>query len=93
MKFQIEAASRLKATMLEADAFEGWINTLQLTYDRPDGKNYAVVDAPLATVQKLLYGNDWGKQRRNDKVVFSKGNHTIELEAQGDKKTKITDSK
>jgi hypothetical protein len=76
-------------TEVEADAFEGWINTLKYTYDRPEGADYVVVDATYDEVTHKLQSEDWHQNGKN----FSKGQHEVEVEKAGDDKTKITSIK
>jgi len=86
---KVEAALRLVAvSKMEADAFEGWVNTLQYAYERPDNEDFVIVDAPLKDVEAKLYANDWAKARSAEVNHFSKGEHEVELEDIGNK-TKI----
>lgn len=73
---------------VEADAFEGWINTLQYEYTRDEGET-ATVDASRDEVARKLKDNDWSENGDE----FSKGEHVVTLEAVGDDKTKITSIK
>jgi len=85
---KIQAAQRLLSMHHEvhADPFEGWINTLQYTYDRPTGQDYAIVDAPVTEVFNKLRGNEWVGSPDS----ISKGDHTVSLKPEGRDKTRIT---
>jgi len=92
---KLNAAARLLATKeVNADAFEGWINSLQYEYKRPSsGTDYVIVDASLSEVSDKLYDEGWGKARRSDIVQFSKGEHSVKLDPEGTGRTRITDIK
>jgi hypothetical protein len=91
---KIHAAQRLFSVQevrsmhheVHADPFEGWINTLQYTYDRPEGQAYAIVDAPMRDVFNKLRGNEWAGSPDS----ISKGDHTVSLKPEGQDKTRIT---
>lgn len=87
---ELNAASRVLATEVLADAFEDWVNTLDYKYERPEGADYVIVDAPMEEVVEKLYANDWARARRSDIAQFMKGKQSVILKAEG-KRTRITD--
>ncbi|QRE00247.1 hypothetical protein [Burkholderia phage BCSR5] len=76
---------------LMADTFEGFINSLQFDYDRPDGANFVIVDAPVSQVHQKLIDFGWGMAKRNDKHIMAKGQHSVELQKADGGRTKIID--
>jgi len=94
--FKLNAAQRLFSTRevdsmheVHADPFEGWINTLQYEYDRPEGQNYAIVQAPNREVFNKLRGNDWTGSPKS----ISKGEHSVSLTPEGSDRTRVTSLK
>jgi hypothetical protein len=87
--FKLNAAHRLRAlTEVYSDAFEGWINSLQFEYDRPEGANYVVVNASYAEVQDKLRSDGWTDDGDGE---FSKGDHECAIAKAGAARTRITD--
>ena len=87
--FKLNAANRLRAlTEVHSDAFEGWINSLQFQYKRPEGANYVVVDASYAEVQDKLGSDGWTDDGDGE---FSKGEHACAIAKVGAGRTRITD--
>jgi hypothetical protein len=88
--FKLNAASRLTAMHeVHADPFEGWINSLQFTYDRPEGKNYVTVDATPTEVVTKLRSDGWTSK---GKGLYTKGEHSCLISRDGNK-ARITDRK
>ena len=85
---KLNAASRLLSMYeVHADPFEGWINSLQFTYDRPEGANYVTVDATVSEVSSKLKSDGWTHAGSGE---FSKGEHACHIAKEGTK-TRITD--
>ena len=95
---KLNAAARLKATMdqeytdiegdeeVSADAFEGFTNTLPADgYHRPEGADYVILNAPLATIQNHLKKQEWTSKGN----TWSKGEHAVELTDAGEGKTQM----
>jgi hypothetical protein len=86
---KLNAANRLRAwTEVHSDAFEGWINSLQFEYDRPDGADYVIVDASYGEVKSKLRSDGWTD---NGDGEFSKGDHACALAREGADKTRVID--
>jgi len=84
------AIKRLCATSeIDADSFEGWINTLQYEYTRPEGADYVIVNAPEAEIRDKLYSQEWNgvKDRSGD---MSKGEHQVNVKSEDENSTRIT---
>ena len=85
---KLNAAFRLKALHeVYADPFEGWINSLQFTYDRPEGANYVTVDASPTEVVTKLRNDGWTSK---GKGVYTKGEHSCVV-SNDNGKARITD--
>lgn len=91
---RIRASREIRARqMVEGDAFEGWINSLQYDYERPEGADFVIVNVPKDQLAQRLRDEEWTTMRRNDIHQMSKGEHSVVLEEAGDGKTKIIDYK
>lgn len=89
---RLNAAMRLtvmSAMEVNCDAFEGWINTLGYHYQRTEGREEAVVEAPLRQLVTDLKDNGWTKVKEppTHPYTFRKGKHTVALEPEGDRTT------
>ena len=86
--FKLNAARRLFALYeVHSDAFEGWINSLQFEYKRPEGANYVIVDAPIREVADKLRSDGWTHDGEGE---YSKGEHACAIAKEGSR-TRITD--
>ena len=84
----------LNATAIHADAFEGWINTLGYSYDRPSGADYVILDSRIDNIVGKLKDQDWEFVGDTDEepLHFEKGTHAITLESEGSGTKLTTDS-
>jgi hypothetical protein len=83
--FRIEAAQRIEASAkveVHADDFEGWINTLGYKYERTEGEESAILDAPLSAVWNKLKTLDWESIRTPNGL--QKGDHVIRVTKAGE---------
>lgn len=87
--FKLNAANRLRAWHeVYSDAFEGWINSLQFEYDRPEGADYVVVNASYDEVASKLRSDGWTDDGDGE---YSKGDHACAIARAGTGRTRITD--
>jgi hypothetical protein len=87
--FKLNAARRLLAMHeVHSDAFEGWINSLQFEYDRPEGADYVVVDSTYDEVESKLRADGWTEGKDGE---FTKGEHGCAIAKAGSGMTRITD--
>lgn len=84
---RIRAMQEDEGTLVQGDAFEGWINSLQYRYQRPEGEDYVILDADPGEVLNKLKGDGW---IGTEKGHFTKGEHEVQVHNAGQGKTKIT---
>jgi hypothetical protein len=85
----VTATLRLLATSeVSADAFEGWVNSLQYDYERPEGADYIILNAPLSEVEDKLRADGWVIED----LYATKGEHAVTLKGMNGK-TRVRDVK
>lgn len=87
---ELNAATRLVRTVVIADSFEGWINTLGYKYSRKIRSKNATLEAASGEVIAELKSDGW-RQVSDDtfQYVYQKGDHKVALESDGPFKTTL----